>query len=374
MKLWLSAAYRWLLDNAFWLWQVGALVVAIFFTFAVIRPFDDGEDSVSKLEDVAGSWNASISKLGISPIFPPQESFYVGDLWAIVSDAPAPSYLGKGARVAHIDLSDAIRAEQKNRINLESIIASGQPAAITGQSAATAGQPAATTGQTAATAGQPAAATGQPAATAGQPAAATGQPATTAGQPDLSKNTQARFTILAFPGVSISRTEDNRAASALAYFGFSASRKVQVSDELKIPMAYSYGAETVDALLRFYEFCDNQKTRVRCTEQFARSVLATTLDEKIAPTSAEAGKFKIRLQLVTRVYLTNKILHKKGYIGDTTFVGSADVSPSSGNSPEGSKRQLSHQGGNSSDMSFDEKFERPLVFGFRSSIFIPAKE
>ncbi len=315
MKLWLGAVYRWFRNNAFWLWQVGAVLLAIFYALAVVRPFDDGKDAASKLVDVASSWNASISKLGISPLFPPQENFFVGDLWAIVSDAPDSSYLGKGVRVAHIDLSDAIRNEQRNRIDLETIFPSAQT--------------------------------------------------------DVTKNLQARYSGLAFPGVSISHTEEDRAASALAIFSFSTSRKIKVLDELKIPQAVSYGAEMVDALLRFYEFCDDRKTHVRCTERFARNILAVTLDEKISANSPDSSKFKIRLQLVTRAYLTNSILHKQGYDGDTVLVGSAEGPSRAGSSSDGSAKQISHQGGNSSDIVFDEKFERPLVFGFRSAIFIP---
>jgi hypothetical protein len=318
VMLWLSTIYQWIRNNVFWLWQAGAFLLAVLYVLTIIRPFEDGKDAASKLEDVASSWNASISKLGISPLFPPQENFFVGDLWAIVSDGPAPGYLGKGVRLAHIDLSEAIKGEQKNRTDLESIIPSNQV--------------------------------------------------------DQTKSVQARFSVLAFPGVSISRTEDDRAGSALAVFGFNASRKMKVLDELKIPVAFSYGAEMVDAILRFYEFCDDQKTRIKCTERFARNVLATTLDEKISPSSPDSNKFKIRLQLVTRVYLTNSILHKQGYSGDVAFVGSADGSPRPGNASEDNAKQLSHQGGNSRDIFFDEKFDRPLVFGFRSSIFLPAPD
>lgn len=316
MRLWLSKVYQWLRRNVFWLWQVGAFLLAIIFILGVVRPFDDGKDAASKLEDIAGSWNASISKLGISPLFPPQEDFFVGDLWAIISDAPESTYLGKGVRVAHIDLSEAIRNEQKKQLDLESIF---PPA-----------------------------------------------------QSDPTKAPQPRFSSLAFPGVSISHTEDDRATSALAMLGLSASRKIKVQDELKIPLAFSYGAEMVDALLRFYEFCDDKKTHVRCTERFARNILATTLDEKISLNSSDSNKFKIRLQLVTRAYLTNSILHKQGYNGDTAVVASAENV--SGSSAKGGGRQLSHQGGNTSDIFFDEKFERPLVFGFRSAIFIPSPD
>ncbi|WP_315765170.1 MULTISPECIES: hypothetical protein [unclassified Bradyrhizobium] len=315
MKRWRIAAYQWGRANIFWIWQAGAFLLALLYTLAVIRPFADEKDASANLADIASSWNASISKLGISPLFPPQENFFVGDLWAIVSEAPESTYLGKGVRLAHVDLADSVRNEQKNRTDLEDVVG--------------------------------------------------------ASQTESAKAGQTRLSMLAFPGVSISRTEDDRAASGLAMLGFSASRKVNVLDELKIPVAFSYGAEIVDALLRFYAFCGDKSTHIRCTERFARNMLATTLDEKISPNSPDAGKFKIRLQLVTRVYLATSILHKQGYDGGTSIIGSEGDVSKPGNSADSNARQLSHQGGRRSDVEFDEKFERPLVFGFRSAIFLP---
>jgi hypothetical protein len=69
---------------------------AIFYILFLVRPFST-IDLGSKSEDIASSWNASISRLGISPIFPPQEDFYVGDIWAVIVDSESMTRLAPSA-------------------------------------------------------------------------------------------------------------------------------------------------------------------------------------------------------------------------------------------------------------------------------------
>jgi hypothetical protein len=281
-----------------------------------VRPFSNESDASSKLDDVAASWNSSISKLGISPLFPPQENFYVGDLWAILSAAPESNLIGKGVRLGHIDLTEAIGTEQKSRIEFEGAIGVTQV----------------------------------------DDGSSTVKP-------------KQRLFSLAFPILSVSRNEDRGASSVLPLLGFSSSRKYNSLDQLEIPLASTFGAESVEAILRFYAYCGDHLTHIRCTEKFARNLLSTMVDERIASASPQPDKFEIRLQLITRTYLTSSIVHKQVFNGSTALEASAGAS--SGSSESVPKEGVSRQGGNSSDISFNEKFERPLVFGFRSAIFVP---
>jgi hypothetical protein len=288
----------------------------VFYTLLVVKPFSDESDALSKLDDVAASWNSSVAKLGISPLFPPQENLYVGDLWAILSAAPEPNLIGKGVRLGHIDLTAAIESEQKSRIEFERAI-----------------------GLT-----------------------------LDAGDNSAAKSKQRLFS-LAFPVISVSRNEDSGTSSVLPLVGFNSSRKSNSLDQLEIPLASTFGADSVEAVLRFYAYCDDNLTHIRCTETFARNLLSTMIDERAASASPQSDKFEIRLQLITRTYLTSSIVHKQVFNGSTVLAANAGTSSQSAESVP--KEGLSRQGGNSRDLSFNEKFDRPLVFGFRSAIFIP---
>src|SRR5690349_130089 len=57
-------------------------------------------------QEVAQAWSDSIGRLGIAPIFPPQEDFAVGDIWAVIAHSKIEndSLLSKGVRVGRLDL------------------------------------------------------------------------------------------------------------------------------------------------------------------------------------------------------------------------------------------------------------------------------
>jgi hypothetical protein len=74
---------------------------------------------------VATAWNEGIARLGILPLYPPSEDFYVGDVWAVLADAAIvdsgkqPSQIAKGGkstligksvRIAYIDLRTQMKA------------------------------------------------------------------------------------------------------------------------------------------------------------------------------------------------------------------------------------------------------------------------
>jgi hypothetical protein len=308
---------RFLRAHAFWLWQVSAVLIALFYIYFQVRPFSTENDVTLRLVDVANSWNQSVSKLGISPLFPPEEDFFVGDLWAVVTDAPKGDsrLVGKAVRVAHIDLRDAVLASQRRD---------------------TVSDPAPKV----------------------DPASADQKP-------------KPQTFLLAFPGISISQTDDNSAGGTFSLLNMGASRKYTSKDELRIPLASTLGADPVDTILKLYAYCDDPQTRVRCTDRFVRNLLGAIVDERLSITAPDSAKFQVRLQLVMRVYLTNGIAHHQTYSGTSSFGG--DVKSPAQDEAKGvedhPKRGVSRQGGNSSDISFEEKFDRPLVFGFQSAVF-----
>src|SRR3990170_2050415 len=82
------------------------------FTLAIIRPW---EDPLPPPEDASALWSESVSRLGIEPLFPPQEDFHVGDVYVVISaydeadgttreKSPDRPLLRKSAKIGHLDL------------------------------------------------------------------------------------------------------------------------------------------------------------------------------------------------------------------------------------------------------------------------------
>src|ERR1043165_7793107 len=91
-------------------WQGLTALLVISFLLVIVRPFARIADP--EAEDVAVAWNRSIARLGILPVFPPEEDFHVGDVWAVINEAKGGELkplLGKSVRLAHIDLRDEIK-------------------------------------------------------------------------------------------------------------------------------------------------------------------------------------------------------------------------------------------------------------------------
>jgi hypothetical protein len=309
---------NWLKRNSVWLWPASLFAAALMYTLFIVKPFSPAVP-ISNVISVAGSWSSNVSQLGISPLYPPQENFFVGDLWAIVTKSPEESMLGRGARVGHVDLSNAIKADFSSKIEIDKIFSQEEKSR----------------------------------------------------ESKTKTDSSIRMFALAFPGVTISHSGVDGGFSSLSVLSFGASRKSDRLDEIKISSAETYGADLVQSIVSLYAFCADKDTGIRCTNDFIRNILSAVLDEKIGNNSPTKNEYEIRLQLITKVYVTKGITHRRrvnGSVSIETIGASADQNSgaSSANKPV-----ISHQGGDTSDIIFDEKFEKPLVFGFRSAIFEP---
>ena len=94
-----------------------------------------------KTEDLSleAQWNKTIRRLGIEPVFPPEEDLAVGDLFAAVVEdddedptiakekvGPSTPFLGKSVKLAHIDVrQDLEDAYAALPVFPESLVASG---------------------------------------------------------------------------------------------------------------------------------------------------------------------------------------------------------------------------------------------------------
>lgn len=319
-----KAVFAWLRRNRLWVLPIIVFGIGIFYTIIFIRPFADPGGS-TRLMDVSESWNTSVSQLGISPLFPPQEDFFVGDLWAVVTRAPDPSTIGKAVRIGHINLEDAVRAHLSQAYLID------------------------------------------------EESAKPSKPTSNADDPSI------RMFALAFPGLSVTQAGDDASDASSSLFSFSSSRKEEVKDEIKIPSAKTYGADLAESMVAYYAFCAKPESHLRCTGRFIRNIMAAAVDIRMGADSLDKMKFDIIVHLVTRVYLTKSIEHNRTLHGAVVFKGSANASGElKANEGSASERRsdthaeiINHEGANSSEMTFDEHFDHPLVFGFRSAMFLP---
>src|SRR6266851_4197098 len=93
-------------------WSTTLFVLAMAYILVVVRPFSGPPPTLSP-DDISEQWNNSIQRLGLSALYPLQEDFQVGDIWAIAL-APRKPSLTKSVRIDHIDLRHYI-IEYENR-------------------------------------------------------------------------------------------------------------------------------------------------------------------------------------------------------------------------------------------------------------------
>src|SRR5262249_28269951 len=158
-----------------------------------------GAPSKLDADDIATSWNRSIARLGISPLFPPEEDFHVGDVWVVIADGEDTPLLGKAVRIAHIDLREEIRNTR-----------SGQPFfADTARYAV-------------------------------DEKARRQDPTETEAPP----NGRIFLTLTAFPGLTITHTTRSAGSLGWSIGGLGTGRDDQYVEEIRIPVAETYGVRS----------------------------------------------------------------------------------------------------------------------------------
>ncbi|MFK4500205.1 hypothetical protein ABIF86_004496 [Bradyrhizobium japonicum] len=346
LTAWIGRATR------FWFWQGLAALLAVCLIIAVVRPF--ASQPSLEADDIAASWNQSIARLGILPIFPPAEDFYVGDVWAVITNAEEAPLLGKAVRVAHLDLRKDLEIAQKQRPVF------------------------ATTANT-------------------TPTAST--------KPVEDASDHISLTLAAFPGLTI--THAKRAAGSLGWhtFGFGSSRDDQELEEIRIPVAETYGVPYAEAFVRLDEWCLDPNTKLLCSDGYLRRLLAYSIGDRIL--AARNGKYlaQLQLSLVTRVFLTRTIEQRRLIAtgGDVTLRTTRPSSAPTSNTGKSENSTLgeraSDEGGDrlenakgtdpnaipsatitssrkgGSEIEVHRSFPRPVAFGFRAvSIAVPLSE
>ncbi|XSC43471.1 hypothetical protein ACF1BQ_036820 [Bradyrhizobium sp. RDT10] len=323
-----------------WVWPgLVAILVALFIWFEV-KPFQGLGDPSP--EDISRAWNRSIGRLGIIPLYPPAEDFHVGDVWAVVVDGVEPTLLGKGVRIGHIDMRGKLLADDGFPTFTET------------------------------------------------PEPKDGSKYRSLDRKEAAKSAadgRISLSLAAFPGITITHTvgSEGAAGSTLSWIG--ARRQDESTEEIRIPVAETYGISSVDSVIAYTNWCEAPQTKIFCSDAFVRRMVAYAVDDKVLTT--KEGKFTTRIdvRLITRVFLMREIEHRKGTTSSRSAAlqvasdpvkgptkegtdkndGSAAAQPIAAAETPGAKASSTQKDG--VNLEIKEVFQRPLVFGFRAVSF-----
>jgi hypothetical protein len=350
-------ALQWLRS---WFWQLLATIALVSLAFFLIRPFSEQRDP--DVQDVAAAWNDSIQRLGLLPLYPPAEDFYVGDLWAVIvpnddnaqkQQPDLSTLVGKSTRVQYIDLRQEMQeARQRQPIFSETMEVPKLGASF--------------------------------------------RKVVSAEISDTPPANQIVTTLTAFPGISITHRTRGTVSLGYSVFGFGIGRDNQRIEEIRIPVAESYGVPTVSAFARLNEWCQDPSTAPYCDDEHVRRLIALSVDNKVLAVKDGKYRTRIQLRLVTRVFLTREIQHRRSVVGAGSASGQAGADkpatsemPTANSSPSLNQRVMeavasaaaspaaeaaagqtsgvvSFTTGNGSDIEISEVFQRPVAFGYRA--------
>ncbi|MGO4403956.1 hypothetical protein AB4Z10_06775 [Bosea sp. RAF48] len=295
---------------------------------------------------IAASWNSSIAKLGITPVFPPEEDLHVGDVWAVIEDADeSQAILGKAVRIAHISLREDLKREANlKRPTFSRTVELENGKKIRKQS----------------------------------------NYEVDAG--DVSD--KIKLSLALFPGITINKSV--KASSLIdsvgLTFGLSSGRND--AEEIKIPISETYGVSAGIAAARLDIWCKDPPTQLYCRDEFLRRVMAFAVNERVLATKDGAYTAKIQLRLVNRVFMTREIEHRKTRdfaLGASAraAVPPAEAEPVGAGAASSSEARIksledrvsallsggpggTYSRADSNEFALKQLLERPVVFGFRA--------
>jgi len=304
------------------LWRITSGIMFLLLVLVYIRPFRNEHTDIES--DLAKAWNTTIQKLGMQPLYPPQENFSVGDIWIVASSVASSDGQGATAidantlqqhavRVGHVDLTESI----KNNSFIPSL--SSTVVADDGSSR-------------------------------------------TESFPASPSDAPVHLTLLSYPGLHISRKVGNSASFLDGLF--SSSRQEDQVQDIAIPVAETYGTAPLDAMGALVAWCASEDTKPYCEDQIARSYFAYAVNPAVLAVSGKNYSVRLDLVIVDRVYMTRQIdITSVGNITKDIKQGAVDAA---GKADDKAGPTMAHSDGLESSLTLKEKFPRPLVFGFRT--------
>jgi hypothetical protein len=130
------------------------------------------------------------------------------------------------------------------------------------------------------------------------------------------------LSLLAFPAFSIQHSRSATAGASTgsgmwSWFsgGFGITRNDEDTEQLSFPAPETYGVNSVQAQRALFSFCDDQRTKLFCTDTAVRNMLSMVVGDEIWRNQLDPETKQLRyvsqveLMLVKQVFLTRSIVH-----------------------------------------------------------------
>lgn len=344
------------------MWPVATVLLAVAFIAAMVRPFEKPIPRVDE-KDVAEAWTDSVNRLGLLPVYPPEEDFNVGDVWAVIVSSggkPIP-ILGEGLRVAHIDLRAYVGKPKDEPVFAET--AEQQKDGFRHLNPVELAAP----------------------------------------NPGSEKIS---LTLAAFPGVTIRHSIRASGTVGGSVAVLAGGRDDVETEELRIPVAETYGVPAAAAFAELDKYCSSGSSwHIICTDEYARRALAFAVTDRVLNTVNVNGNdgivkvcsYALFIGYFSRARLnTSNIVRARVASRDAprstarapsrgrvaapeTRTGSTPPAPSAGAAPtaaqasdaraaasSNSEAGVAFSRADSSTIEFNEVFQRPVAFGYRA--------
>jgi hypothetical protein len=241
----------------------------------------------------ADEWDATMNRLGIAPVFPPEEDLRVGDLYALLGDdiqATAPPKSRVEIRFGQAVKLDHLRVVDERLVDVYKSVVVFPP-------------------------------------TAPRPADHTASWV----QPDCSGpcfeglKPRQQLPLVLFPGFTLAQAR--QASTGLSWAGATLRSVLGVTGEtsqsvdISVPYAESYGIPSLMATGLLREYCDAATRRDVCTDETIRNQLSMvrgdSVYESVPGSNGQQYRYPVRLILISRVYLTRSIQY--GFAADSAI-------------------------------------------------------
>jgi hypothetical protein len=263
----ISRLGRWRLAAAAFV----ALLLFAFFAYRWVAP-------VPEEKTVAQQWNEAISRLGIEPIYPPQEDIAVGDVFVLItedalSDVAKEPLAGRALKLWHLDLTEKLEqtyAEMYKFPETPDPPPDGKPWKFTSSTTSV----------------------------------------FRLGSP------RGDLPLVLFPEFTIASTRNgNLSANTPGWFGgvFGGSAASDTTTEVRISAAESYGLPSLVAEAELIKFCEDAVLKVQCTDAEARKQMSIVVGGNIfeqvedPKTKKLKPRYAVEIALVSRVFLTRSM-------------------------------------------------------------------
>ena len=240
-------------------------------------------------EPIERAWNRSIGRLGIEPVYPPQEDLQVGDVFLVVAGADpqeqqvfGQALAQRAMKIAHISMRDELEREYAAAFEFP---------------------------ETA------------PAPLGTAPWAQTPSEASIFKEPGARR----RLPLIAFPGITIARAGQGGLGAAVGGQGIAFGGESNNVEVIRLPSVETYGVLPPLAVVALDKFCNDHAAV--CTDVGARKLLMRSFGTGICAVvqglNREAGKYanQIEVQMVYRVYLARSIEQQRSSNGSVGLAG-----------------------------------------------------